>query len=622
MNAAQANLYVTGHNMANVNNVGYTRQQVIQADHFSNSVGRNASGLMQVGLGANIQSIRQIRDKYLDMAYRSSAATMGYYSVSYNVGRVVESTIGELEGEYKLQSVLRDLKNHIAELHNNMAGVETRGEFISSCVSFVDKSADTYDNLIKQQENLNENIMAMTKRVNELIADINYYSRQIYLNEITGDSANDYRDIVNSALDELSSYLDIDYTIKSDFSVSIYSEGKALLVNGHQNMLGLRYCAPDSNFVEVVVTRSTEILKYDDIDAPLFFRYNKDINPLYGNDGGALKGLLVSRGLRSVTYVDSEAQIKARYGNDMDALYARADGLGVTLAPGMSYDAAIRQLRDELNSLRADPLADPDDIKDLEKLIKDMNMTKLQYDRDIFNVRNCTIPKTQLQLDTLVNAVVKLVNDTLAPVVEKPPAGSGIYVKASDYPYGQDGSQQYIPIFVRKNDAYHGKPVDPDNPNGQWEVLGEDANDPFSLFTIGNFIVNPVLRSQAGYKLITLSSSGDMEDHRLLADLLRKWDSRLVGVDKQVKVSVEEFYSRMVSGLGVEVQRYKKATESEAEVLAATDNKRMSMSGVALDEEMANMLRFQHAYQASARIFNYIDSMIDKLINGTGRVGL
>jgi flagellar hook-associated protein 1 len=46
------------------------------------------------------------------------------------------------------------------------------------------------------------------------------------------------------------------------------------------------------------------------------------------------------------------------------------------------------------------------------------------------------------------------------------------------------------------------------------------------------------------------------------------------------------------------------------------------VSGVSLDEEMTNLIRFQRAYQASARAMSTTDEMLDILINRTGRVGL
>ena len=54
----------------------------------------------------------------------------------------------------------------------------------------------------------------------------------------------------------------------------------------------------------------------------------------------------------------------------------------------------------------------------------------------------------------------------------------------------------------------------------------------------------------------------------------------------------------------------------------AVDDRRQSVSGVSLDEEMSNLVRFQRAYQASSRAMSTMDEMLDVLINRTGRVGL
>jgi flagellar hook-associated protein 1 len=51
-------------------------------------------------------------------------------------------------------------------------------------------------------------------------------------------------------------------------------------------------------------------------------------------------------------------------------------------------------------------------------------------------------------------------------------------------------------------------------------------------------------------------------------------------------------------------------------------DRRQSASGVSMDEEMTNMVRFQRGYQASARVMSTMDEMLDTLINRTGKVGL
>jgi flagellar hook-associated protein 1 FlgK len=81
-------------------------------------------------------------------------------------------------------------------------------------------------------------------------------------------------------------------------------------------------------------------------------------------------------------------------------------------------------------------------------------------------------------------------------------------------------------------------------------------------------------------------------------------------------------YQQLVTRMGNEVAQ---ATRSESTAQVLTDNlkdRRESVSGVSLDEEMTNIIRFQRAYQASARAMSTTDEMLDTLINRAGRVGL
>jgi flagellar hook-associated protein 1 FlgK len=85
---------------------------------------------------------------------------------------------------------------------------------------------------------------------------------------------------------------------------------------------------------------------------------------------------------------------------------------------------------------------------------------------------------------------------------------------------------------------------------------------------------------------------------------------------------VDVAYSSFVTGIGADSQSAQR-NSTNARVLAdALSNRRDSISGVSLDEEMTNLVRFQRGYQASARALTTMDEMIDILISRTGRVGL
>jgi flagellar hook-associated protein 1 FlgK len=93
--------------------------------------------------------------------------------------------------------------------------------------------------------------------------------------------------------------------------------------------------------------------------------------------------------------------------------------------------------------------------------------------------------------------------------------------------------------------------------------------------------------------------------------------SRLAG-DSTIDGAYKAFVARVGSNVNEATRQ-----QGNAQVLTdSVEDRRQSVSGVSMDEEMSNLVRFQRAYQASARAMSTMDEMIDVLINRTGRVGL
>jgi flagellar hook-associated protein 1 len=84
----------------------------------------------------------------------------------------------------------------------------------------------------------------------------------------------------------------------------------------------------------------------------------------------------------------------------------------------------------------------------------------------------------------------------------------------------------------------------------------------------------------------------------------------------------DQSYNAFVSGIGSDVQSSQSTQQNAQSLLTAISNQRQSVSGVSLDDEMTNLITYQRAYQASARMMSTIDATLDTLINHTGTVGL
>jgi len=86
--------------------------------------------------------------------------------------------------------------------------------------------------------------------------------------------------------------------------------------------------------------------------------------------------------------------------------------------------------------------------------------------------------------------------------------------------------------------------------------------------------------------------------------------------------TVDDFYRNIVGQLGIDSQESQRMQNNFEGIIMQVENRRQSVSGVSIDEEVANMIKYQQAYNAAARIVTSMDQCLDKVINGMGRVGL
>lgn len=77
-------------------------------------------------------------------------------------------------------------------------------------------------------------------------------------------------------------------------------------------------------------------------------------------------------------------------------------------------------------------------------------------------------------------------------------------------------------------------------------------------------------------------------------------------------------FRKLVSQLGAQSQAAINSVTNHGATLQATENRRQSVTGVSLDEEMANLIKYQHSYNAAARLVSMTDQMLDTIINRMG----
>lgn len=85
--------------------------------------------------------------------------------------------------------------------------------------------------------------------------------------------------------------------------------------------------------------------------------------------------------------------------------------------------------------------------------------------------------------------------------------------------------------------------------------------------------------------------------------------------------SIGKYYQNVIGNMAVAADQSGRLAASTFALMASSDQRRMSVSAVSLDEEMTMMIQYQHAYNAAARNITAVDEMLDKIINGMGIVG-
>ncbi|WP_077369559.1 flagellar hook-associated protein FlgK [Anaerosalibacter sp. Marseille-P3206] len=130
-----------------------------------------------------------------------------------------------------------------------------------------------------------------------------------------------------------------------------------------------------------------------------------------------------------------------------------------------------------------------------------------------------------------------------------------------------------------------------------------------------NIRVNPEL---GNFNKIAVSKSGALGDGENIKDILKLRDE----INKELKdMTFDNFYRDIISTLGVERNKARSITLNQEILIKQIEDRKGAISAVSLDEEMADMLKYQHSYIANSRVVNAIDEMVENIVNRMGIVG-
>jgi len=220
-------LDVTGHNISNVNTTGYVRQQVMikNAPFFTVSYGNQ---IQQMGLGADLQQIRQIRNSFLDAMYRKENMTMGYWEARYKGVQEIESILADPMGE-GLQDVMNDFWDAWQELSKEPESLTVRAIVRQRSQNLVHTINHIGSQLDKLIEDLSTEIKVRIDEVNNITSQIAELDVKISNEELAGGTANDYRDQRNLLADRLTKLINAEVSDTVEGHMYVTIEGFAVV---------------------------------------------------------------------------------------------------------------------------------------------------------------------------------------------------------------------------------------------------------------------------------------------------------------------------------------------------------------------------------------------------------
>lgn len=525
MMTQQAALYVTGHNVANANTPGYTRQRVnfVQTEPFP-TPGLNRPQIPgQMGTGVKAGSIERVREYFLDIQYRGENNKLGYWEARADAIAKMEDIMNE-PSDNGLAKTMDQFWQALQDLSVNPENEGARSVVRQRGLAVVETFHYLSNSLSQIQTDIGTQIGVTITQINSLAKQISEINQQIASVEPNGYLPNDLYDERDRLIDELSKLINV--------QVEKHPTGG---------------------------------------NAPATAEGTYDIYFLNGNE----KVYLVQgRDFQSISFPDGQD-----VDGDKEHIKEMPPATGVTelQVGGTSVSfTSNNQVTFPMGKLRG--------------LIEAYGYVNGQ-DSNGQPIVTGIYPDMLNNLDKLAYTFGKLFN----AVHEKGYGLNGETGVSFFDGLGQEekGAAKTIRLSADIDDlaniaasTEYGKPG--------------NGNNAINLANVGSMLL-----SSNTISLIGTSATIQMSDLQL----------------PLTSGTIQTNYQGWIGKLGVDGQQANRMKNNSDVLRQSVEERRQSVSSVSLDEEMMNMIKFQHAYNAAARQITVVDEMLDKIINGMGIVG-
>jgi len=615
LNSAQGGLVTTGHNISNVNTPGYSRQQVVQAPNPP-----QASGAGFFGTGSNIQTVRRAYDEFLATQGLSAQASASQWDAALSQLRNVDQLLSDTDvGVIPALNALFKAVNDVAA---NPADAAARQSMLSASQAMAGRVQDLDARLQRLGGQNEQQIASTVNAINTLGAQIAQLNDRIAV--ASGGAAqppNDLLDHRDALVTDLNKLVRANVVTQGDGSLNVFlGNGQALVVGTRAYALGTAPDALDPSRLSIGLQSGNTLLGFraEDLDGGelgglLTFRENT-LNPARNALGRIAMVLAVNFNTQHKLGLDSSGQFGA------DVFSA-----GAPQAYAASTNLGSAQLAASVTNYAA--LTDSD--------------YRVQWDGTNWNVTRLADNNLQsfASLPQTVDGLAISVGSGAAT------AGDSFLVLPT-----RAGAAGFAALLTRPDQIAAAAPMRTSAAGGNTgtgsiaagQVIGPAANANLRQTVIltftaaGTFDVNGVgtgnplgvayaSGAPISYNGWTISISGAPAagdtftvasntsaggDNRNVALLARLQTSALVGNG----ATLNDAYGQLLARVGNATHEADLSSTAQGRLLEETQARQASLSGVNLDEEAANLLRYQQAYQAAGKLVSVASLLFDTLL--------
>ena len=600
--AANAKLNTTANNIANVDTKGYTRQEATQV---ASDALRISQSYGMAGTGVTVTDINQVRNEFYDVKYWQAQTNLGQYDMKMYYMYQIEDYFTDKDTVEGFEPIFSAMFDSLEEVYKQAGTPSTKTQFIGAAGDLCEYFNAQATNLEKLQLGVNEEIKNKVDEINSIAEQIATLNKQINTIEVNHLRANELRDKRNLLIDQLSKIVDVEvretpiYTTPGGTEKSGIYTYEVSIAGGQILVQGYEY-----NTLECVARSAEEKVNQSDADGLFEIKWSNtmDFN-LYGaNLGGELKGLIEVRDGNNEEYFHGTTK---KVDDNGDGTYT------VTIeAPNKDYLTDMNKctLPDSgqltlVNTKYKYSGFEFDGTKNPPTYTFKIEPDPGQADPTIFDGKEARvgtkvdyqgIPYYQEQMNEWVRIFAKAMNDIEKTAVD------------------EEGNPAEV-LFTAK-DKISGKEIKFTANLADKKYSSSDSN--YYRLTAGNISVNNKMVSDASKfgTTVDIKKGGDAQD---VTELL------LTVQDDKNKVnfrgcSAKEFLQCITSDIALSANNAKTFTENYTNINKSVSQTRLSISGVDNDEEALHLVKFQEAYNLSAKVMQIMTEIYDRLILQTG----